>query len=572
MSAFYDIWISKRVPEYRRMLNDPWVNGLHYSLSLPEGKTDYITVEESETYSLIAVGAFYEPIDIGHLFSHCINYAEGKEHTFTDPAGHYILFLKNKANANWYVFTNRLGTYHAYYRQEQGNNAISTYYLGLAKSSNDKQLDWEGITGFMGMGFFPLNTTYLKNIKILEPASHYCFDAKLNLLHKRRYWEWKHEPSVKNTQENVGLLHNIMQSSLRFAVHNKRVALPISGGLDSRTVAGAVTDSHIGVASLWGFSYGYSNTSVETDIAGKIAVARSIPFSHYTVPNYLFDKIDLVTDSVELFQYIDGTRQACMSELLEQNSEVVIGGHWGDVWMDDMGVTDGTDMGMLEAFRKKIIKRGSAWLLNEVCSPYFSKGKEYLDSYFSSYISKYSYIADPDFRMKIFKSDQWSFRWTLASIRMYQAGAFPILPFYDKRIVDLFTTIPTSLVKGRNLQIEYIKKYQPDLARIKWQEYGSNLYLYKWLNNRNIIYRVINKVRRMLSKEAQIRRPWEVFYLNPEGRKCLETKLLNPIFNNIVPAEKINSLLDMFYKDPSAGNGYTISMLLTFSQFISTVF
>ena len=36
-----------------------------------------------------------------------------------------------------------------------------------------------------------------------------------------------------------------------------------------------------------------------------------------------------------------------------------------------------------------------------------------------------SHIADPDFRIKAFKTDQWSFRWTTASLRMFQAAAYP---------------------------------------------------------------------------------------------------------------------------------------------------
>ena len=40
-------------------------------------------------------------------------------------------------------------------------------------------------------------------------------------------------------------------------------------------------------------------------------------------------------------------------------------------------------------------------------------------------------IEDPDFRVKALKTDFWSFRWTTTSLRMFQAAAFPRLPFYD---------------------------------------------------------------------------------------------------------------------------------------------
>ena len=64
---------------------------------------------------------------------------------------------------------------------------------------------------------------------------------------------------------------------------------------------------------------------------------------------------------------------------------------------------------------------------------------------------------------------------------MYQAGAFPRLPFYDTRLADFFATVPTAFVKGRRLQIDYLKRFAPDLARIKWQAYDTNLYRYPLL-------------------------------------------------------------------------------------------
>ena len=88
-------------------------------------------------------------------------------------------------------------------------------------------------------------------------------------------------------------------------------------------------------------------------------------------------------------------------------------------------------------------------------------------------------IDDPDFRIKAFKIDQWSFRRTMASLRSYQLGAFPRLPFYDTRLSDFFATVPSEFVAGRRLQIDYLKRYAPDLARIAWQAGGANLYQYR---------------------------------------------------------------------------------------------
>lgn len=581
MSAFFDIWIGApgNTPDNHRIENTDWEKEqvgnveLWYSRSI---NNDYPVLKEvnDTRYKMMVLGDFYEIIDHEELLNRCINYIEDAEVGFNDPAGHYIIFLVDIMSGNVHVFTNRFGTYHAYYNQLSSQGSLSTYYIGMAQQAVDKKLDWKGITGFIAMGFFPEDRTYLEAVKIIEPASCYSFNSSLQLTGKSRYWQWSHNVSNASLNDNLASLDQIMKASIKGAVQGKKVSIPISGGLDSRTLAGVITNLDTTVP-LQGYSYGYTNTSVETAIAEKIASARNIPFEQFVVPNYLFEKKKVITDAVELFQYIDGTRQACMKEWLEKHSDMVIGGHWGDVWMDSMGI-DGFEGNehekLLAAFRKKILKKGSEWLLKNVSEPHLPNGKAYLEQYFSDFTGKYNYIKDPDFRFKIFKTDQWSFRWTLSSIRMYQAAVLPVLPFYDKRIADLFLTIPTSMVKKRHLQIEYLKKYQPDLARITWQDYGSNLYLYKWLNNRNIIYRVFKKLQRTLFDEKPIQRNWEVFYLNDTGRKNLESILLNnPAFNKIVPAEKVNALLDEFYKNPNAANGYSVSMLLTLAQFAKVV-
>jgi asparagine synthetase B (glutamine-hydrolysing) len=566
LSAFYDIYIGYK-PEYHRLENGNWKQEGNYWASKPV-KSTFVFFDEAanETHHLVVLGQFYETIDKQVLLRQCAAYCDGTSKQFADPAGHYILFLLDKRNNQRHVFTNRFGTYHAYYSVSP--KAISTYYLGMAKQSAEKKMDWQGINGFFEMGYFPADTTYLDSIKIFEPASHYCFDAELNLVSRKRYWNWTYD-TTKYATDSIDRLHEALEVSLNCALNGKRVALPISGGLDSRTIAGVLSGGRHNYNSLWSFSYGFTGSSKETKIARQIAKACNLPFDQYIVPNYLFDKIELITDAVELFQYIDGTRQACMKEQLEQNSDVVVGGHWGDVWLDDMKMPQMTNEEAVKtAFSKKIIKKGSQWLSANVSGGHLNGDVPSAYTYFKEFTERYKYIDDADFVMKIYKTDQWSFRWTTASVRMYQAGAMPVLPFYDRRVVDIFLSIPSCIVKNRALQVKYIKKYFPKLAKIKWQEYDSNLYNYKWINNRNLLYRGVNKIKRTLTPERQIIRNADVFYLNDDGKKQLYTALLNKTLTEVVAKEKIEKLLTVYFANPSAANTYAVSMLHTFAQFL----
>jgi len=569
MSAFYDIWIGDKPPAYKRSSNEGWrhASGNRWH-SLP-GNKKFITEISSEEYTLTLIGQLYETVEYNDLLNRCVNYIQQPGCTFTDPAGHYIIFVSAVATKDTYVFTNRMGSYHAYWSED---GVISTNYLALAKSKQQKYLDWEGITGFMAMGYFPNDSTYLKGISIFEPSTCYHFNSSLELIDRKRYRNWQYHPEDKELNSYLHALRDILQSSLAIATDNYRTAIPISGGLDSRLLAGELsTEENHTYKSLNAFSYGYTADSPELKIAAKIAEARNIPIHAYSLPNYLFKQLDEIAESVELFQYVDGTRQASAVGWLRQNTDVVVGGHWGDVWMNDMGVNSKDDL--LPAFQKKIIKKGSQWLIDNICKPHINNSSEYQNDYFQSFVSKYNDISSADFLMKIYKTDQWSFRWTAASLRMYQAAAMPVLPFYDSRIVDFFCTVPSTAVNNRQMEIEYLKHHHKDLAKIIWQEYDADLYNYKYFNNRNIAYRAAKKLQRLATGAKPIQRNWEIFYLNSEGRKNLEKRLLNnSLLNELVPGTKTKELLDDLYNNPSAANGYTVSMLLTFSIFLDKVF
>ncbi len=126
MSAFYDLWIGTQEPQKARLNNTAWqknIDGKYY-LSLPQNDIIFLCEKQSSTHTLVILGQFYEPVDHQKLLKNCVDYVAGATSIFDDPAGHYILFLFDKLNLYTHIFTNRLGTYHAYYRTGKNSNAI----------------------------------------------------------------------------------------------------------------------------------------------------------------------------------------------------------------------------------------------------------------------------------------------------------------------------------------------------------------------------------------------------------------------------------------------------------------
>jgi hypothetical protein len=500
--------------------------------------------------------------------------------------GHFLLIAHEKATDRWHVWTNRLGTLHAYYAFDGRRAALGTFFPAVAAVASQCEMDWNALTGFFGMGFFSGEQTYYSDVRVLRPATHYIFSAEGALLAQKRYWEWNYMPNKRRSyQDTIDEFAGLIQTVLRELTADGRVALPISGGLDSRTTVAALACSRNDSppSNLWAYSYGYGKNSVETRIARQVAAARHLPFHSFAIQPYLFERLPLVMACLEGFQDVTQARQASIIRELDQHAEVVIAAHWGDVWFDDMGLADDgtnrathhrTDYDPLHAHAlKKMVKGGRQWLLDNVCQAQI--GDQYpatiLDQLIEASLAEVSHIAEPDFRVKTMKAEQWSARWTTASLRMFQAVVFPRLPFYDTRMIDFFCTVPTSYVRGRQMQIDYLKHYAPDLARIIWQVHDANLYRNQQLDILQLPKRTMKKAWRLLARQPVIERNWEVQFSGENGRRGLHHWLLRPglRLHEFASPQALANLLAAFYAEPLAEKrGYTVSMLLTFSAWL----
>ncbi len=498
-------------------------------------------------------------------------------------SGNFFAILHHTQTGQWHVLTNRFGTQHVYAASDGRRGAIGTFFPAVAAAASRRQLDWLGLAGFCTFGFFPQDRTYFEDVRILRPATHSVFEASGKLVSQQRYWRWQHHPDRQRSYEDtVAEFGRIFTEVMADNTREGRLALPISGGLDSRSTVAAITrpdDVNPPEPRFWAYSYGYDDASVETSIARQVAAARRLPFTAFTIKPYLFDRLEQVLASVEGFQDVTQCRQAAVGDELRQQADFVMAAHWGDVWLDDMGLV-GKHLPLSEseligyAF-KKMAKGGHEWLLEHLCRPHLKNVdiKAALTEMVSQEMAAFAHLEEADFRIKAFKTDQWSYRWTEASLRMFQAAAFPRLPFYDNRIADFFCTVPSEFVAGRRLQIDYLKQFAPDLASIKWQVYDTNLYRYQHFHTWQVPKRALKKAWRLLSRQQVLERNWEVQFLNPGGRQGLAHWLLRPgaKIHDLVPPAEIDTLLQEFYQAPlKSGRGYAVCMLLTLAGWMES--
>ncbi len=496
--------------------------------------------------------------------------------------GHFALLAHDAAANEWHIWTNRHATLHVYYAGDGHRAALGTCFRAVAAAARP-ELDWPALTSFFAFGYFAGDRTFLTDARILRPATHTRYDGRGRLLGEQRTWRWWHVPDLaRSAAATVDAFATGFQTVMDGLLADGRIAVPISGGLDSRSTVAAI-GRDVPTDRLWAYSYGYQPDSVETRLAAQVAAARGLPFHSFTIRPYLFDSLPQIMASIEGFQDVTQARQMAVAGPLARHSDTVIAAHWGDVYLDDMGVAHGPapDDALATALYK-FRKPGSEWLLENVSRPQLGRRapQAVLRDLLAVELERLGPLDDPDFVIKALKTEQWSARWTTASLRMYQSATFPRLPFYDTRLTDFFCTVPTAYVAGRRLQIEYLKRHAPDLARVPWQETGRDLFSDGGFGPLVLAGRAARKAGRRLTGRRVIERNWEVQFLGDDGRAALRDRLLRPgrRLHDVVPVAAVRDLLDTFERDPwGAQRGarpkpaYAVSLLLTLSAWLDTM-
>jgi len=489
--------------------------------------------------------------------------------------GNYLLIGYEKEQERMHVVTNRLGTLHCYHALNGEKAALGTFSPAVAQAAGCSALDLQAVAEFFSFGFFLGSATHWQGVNLLPAATHTVLDEKGRLLSREPYWRWRYEPSDHLTyDETIDQFHELFRTVLTSQVSQKRIALPLSGGLDSRSTLAELGEVGLGgAAQIFPYSYGYSGNSVETKIARQLGEKRGMDVRTWIIQPYLFDQLERISASVEGFQDVTQCRQAYVVDELAQQAENVVAAHWGDVWLDDMGFLGQgmlPDEALAEILVKKYMKDGSDLLQSLFAANLTPGWKEAVNDKVRMSLSGLEEIRDLDFKVKAWKTSQWSFRWTVSSLRMFQAGLFPLLPFYDNRLIDFFMQVPGAFTAGRRLQIDYLKRFAPDLAKVKWQPYDADLFHYQAFNTWQLPRRAVRKLGRSLSGKPIIQRNWEAQFLNAQGQAGLAKYLLEPglKLHTLISLRDVEQLLTDFYQNPTSSRGYAVSMLLTFSTWL----
>jgi hypothetical protein len=436
-----------------------------------------------------------------------------------------------------------------------------------------KTLDREAICVFAATGFFLDQDTYYKELKILKPAHSYTLDeARNSAIEEKAYFKWNYQPREISLKDATHEFAELFEKIIDEQIGNRKVILPLSGGLDSRTQAAALKVLGNEVNA---YSYSFENGHDEAEYGKRIAEVCDYPYENWKVPvGYLWNSIERLAKINGCYSEFTHPRQMAFIDRYENMGDVFSLGHWGDVLFDSMGVADNLTFDeQLHVVLKKILKKGGKELGHTLWQVWGLTGDfdEYLTERVRTLLTAIDIPNSANAHIRAFKSLHWAPRWTSVNLSVFESAMPITLPYYDNRMCQFICTIPEKHLAKRQIQIEYLKLRNPKLARIPWQEHRPfNLYNYNWDKTPyNLPYRIGNKLNRLVSNKNLVQRNWELQFCGEENDRQLKHYLFDdPAFLNLIPKEVIQKFYSNFKQNDPVRYSHSVSMLLTIALFV----
>jgi asparagine synthase (glutamine-hydrolysing) len=402
--------------------------------------------------------------------------------------GSFVLIIYDKRNENVLIANDRYGLRPLYYASEGIRFIFSSEVKAILKDESlKKDIDDEAVADFFAFGRLLGSKTFFKEIKLMPPGSIIIWaDGRIS---EKKYWDIKFEESDHSLSEEYylnKLVALFMKAVERRAKGKHRMGVFLSGGLDSRTVAGALNRFHPFVT----FTYGLRGGD-EAIIAEKIA--RKLGTKHEFTE---FKNDLLVSSAIEAVYLTDGMLNCahifwnCLFPTARKDADVIFHGTGLDVLL-------GTYLSRV-AYRHSRGKISSVFLEQQISK---SKGGVFTNLlydelnnmisdaiaplfYSQSYYKKIRTYPHKSFckslemtdgtdainRTDCFFLQSWA-RFNLSAV-LLRNHVEDRVPSWDNDFFDFILTIPSESRFGYNLYFKFLKRIAPELVEIPYQRTG----------------------------------------------------------------------------------------------------
>ena len=244
-------------------------------------------------------------------------------------------------------------------------------------------IDLKAIASFCSLRFMLDDDTFYNEIKVIRPSTKINFNGS-KILKRDKIWEWHYSPTDKSFENILQEFTDIFEKNITRKSKGKKILLPISGGIDSRTLFVPIKDE----ANLTLSSYEFEGGLNETIYGKKLAERFDHKIYTQKIPKgYLWHKINKLKKINKCFSEFTHPRQLAVLDNWKGLGDIVLLGHMGDLLFDSQTNSNSYSYDEeLKLLMNKIINPGGNELANDLWNCWGLNGT--FDSYIKNRLDK----------------------------------------------------------------------------------------------------------------------------------------------------------------------------------------
>ena len=390
--------------------------------------------------------------------------------------GIYVMVIWDSLKKELHIINDRYGFRNIYYWHSDKKFIFSTEVKVICRDPDfRKEIDLTGISNYLAFGHLLDDRTLFEKVKLLPRASMLSLSNNKVLI--KTYWDYSFfsdDEPLRLEDYYVDGLFEVLKSALKKRVNGiSALALPVSGGLDSRVIAALLRTIGF-TGNVITYSYGHEDS---LDVIYGRQIAKKLGYPHHFIQ--ITDDY-LKNHSVDFTRLSDGLIDCLNSHMLKSSAFIremglnsCLTGFMGDVQTGSYTISKNiTGLNDDEEIVKVLFGNASE-VMSEKDLGYYLKDdiyKKVMDSNFKSF--RDCYYSTPS-RNKLFRSryvnlTQRQRRYTSFNIFCHETAADTHAVFVDNDVIKFNLHSPPALLINQNIYKKMIIKHLPEVAGISY--------------------------------------------------------------------------------------------------------
>jgi asparagine synthase (glutamine-hydrolysing) len=390
--------------------------------------------------------------------------------------GVYVMVIWDALKKELHIINDRYGFRNIYYWQSDKKFIFSTEVKVICRDPDfRKEIDLTGISNYLAFGHLMDDRTLFEKVKLLPRASMLSLSNNKDLI--KTYWDYSFfsdDEPLQLEDYYVDGLFEVLKSALKKRVNGiSALALPVSGGLDSRVIAALLRKTGF-TGNVITYSYGHEDS---LDVIYGRQIAKKLGYPHHFIQ--ITDDY-LKNHSVDFTRLSDGLIDCLNSHMLKSSAFIremdlnsCLTGFMGDVQTGNIMLSKNTTGLEDDEEIVKILFRNSSEVMSEKDLGHYLKRDIYRNVMHSNFESfRKCYYATPS-RNKLFRSryvnlTQRQRRYTSFNIFCHEIAADTHAVFVDNDVIRFNLHSPPELLMDQNIYKKMIIKHLPEVAGISY--------------------------------------------------------------------------------------------------------